>query len=160
MDKINIYLYTTVKGPGTKSGSYTYLLEYITEKGPATLTKQGQLEKVTEKQANLRVFIEAMERIKKPCEVTVFSESRYLQQGAENWLEGWKEAGWMTARKKPVANREEWEKAAELLGRNKVSFKVQENHSYRNWIRTETEKKEKERQKCLKDLENLTQQQR
>lgn len=155
MDQINLYIYTTVKGPGTKSGCYTYLLEYITEKGPVTLTKQGELEEVTENQANLRVMNKAMERLKKPCEVMVYTENRYIQKGAESWLTGWKEAGWMTARKKPVANREEWEKTAEILGRNLVRFCVGEPHSYRNWMIAETEKMEKERRKCLTNSENL-----
>lgn len=100
MDKVNIYIYTTVRGPGTKSGSYTYLLEYITDRGPATLTKQGELEQVTENQANLQVLIEALQRLKKQCEVTIWTESRYLQQGAEHWIHEWQQSGWMTARKK------------------------------------------------------------
>ena len=160
MDKVNVYIYTTVRGPGTKSGSYTYLLEYITDRGPATLTKQGELEQVTENQANLQVLTEALQRLKKQCEVTIWTESRYLQQGAEHWIHEWQQSGWMTARKKPVANREEWEKVAELLGRHETSFRVEQDHSYRNWIQTETEKKEKERRKCLIDSENLTVQQK
>lgn len=132
MDKVNIYIYTTIKGPGTKSGSYTYLLEYITDRGPATLTKQGELERVTENQANLQVLIKALQRLKKQCEVTIWTESRYLQQGAEHWIHDWQQSGWMTARKKPVANREEWEKTAELMGRHETSFRVEQDHSYRN----------------------------
>lgn len=160
MDKINLYIYTTISGPGRKDGSYTYLLEYITEKGPVTLTKQGTLEKVTENQANLQVLNEALKRMNKPCEVTIFTESRYLQQGAEHWIRDWQQSGWITARKKPVANRKEWEKAAELLGQHQITFSVRQEHSYRMWIREETEKKEGERRKCLIDLENLTAQQK
>lgn len=160
MDKVNIYMYTTIKGPGTKSGTYTFLLEYITDRGPATLTKQGTLENVTEKQANLLMLTGALERLSKGCDVTVYTDSRYLQQGAETWIHKWRQSGWMTARNKPVANREEWEKAADLLGRHVTSFRVKADHSYRNWIQTETDKKEKEREECLKDSENLIQQQR
>lgn len=146
MDMVNLYTYTTIRGPGTRSGSYTYLLEYMTEKGPATLTKQGELENVTEYQAHMRILREALERLKKPCEVMVYTDSRYLQRGTEEWLKEWKAAGWMNRKGKPVANREEWEKIAELLGRHLISFQVGAHHSYRGWIRAETEKKEKERQ--------------
>lgn len=155
MDQVNLYTYTTIKGPGTKSGSYTYLLEYITEKGPATLTKQGTLENVTEHQAHMKMFLEGMERLKKSCEVMVYTDSKYLQQGTEEWLKDWKTTGWVTKRGKPVANKEEWEEIAELLGRHLISFQVGGNHSYKSWIQAETEKKEKERRKCLRDLENL-----
>lgn len=156
MDQVNLYTYTTIKGPGIKSGSYTFLLEYITDKGPATLTKQGTMEDVTEHQAHMRIFREGMERLKKSCEVMVYTDSKYLQQGAEEWLKGWELAGWVNKKGKPVANREEWEIIAELLGRHLISFQVGGYHSYRSWIQTETEKKEKERKRCLKDSENLT----
>ena len=92
IDRVNLYTYTTIKGPGTRSGSYTYLLEYITDKGPATLTKQGILENVTEHQAHMRVFREGMERLKKSCEVMVYTDSRYLRQGVEEWLKRWQAA--------------------------------------------------------------------
>lgn len=156
MDRVNLYIYTTVKGPGTKSGTYTYLLEYVTEKGPATLTKQGTLEDATENRAHLRVLREALERLRKPCEIEIYTDSGYLKQGAEVWLRGWISAGWLNAKGKPVANREEWEQVAELLEKHLATFQVGANHSYRNWIQTETEKKEKERRQCLNDSENLT----
>ena len=105
MDQVSLYIYTTVNGPGAKSGTYIYLLEYITEKGPATLTKYGTLESVTENQAQLKILREAMKRIKKPCEVEIYTDSVYLQQGAEVWLKGWQAAGWINAKGKPVANR-------------------------------------------------------
>lgn len=156
MDQVNLYTYTTIKGPGIKSGSYTFLLEYITDKGPATLTKQGTMADVTEHQAHMRMFREGMERLKKSCEVMVYTDSKYLQQGAEEWLKGWESAGWVNKKGKPVANRKEWKIIAELLGQHWISFQVGGYHSYRSWIQTETEKKEKERKRCLKDSENLT----
>lgn len=144
MDRVNLYTYTTVKGPGKRSGSYTYILEYITGKGPATLTKPGRLEDVTENQAHLKILREALERIQRPCEIEIYTDSKYLQQGAKEWLPRWKRAGWVNAKGKPVANREEWEKVAELLGRHLVFFQVGVGHSYRGWLQTETEKRERE----------------
>lgn len=156
MDRVNLYTYTTVRGPGRRSGSYTYILEYITQKGPATLTVQGELEDVTENQAQLVVLREALERIRRPCEVEVHTDSPYLQRGAEEWVERWREAGWVTARGKPVANREEWERVAGLLEGHLATFRVGEIHTYKRWMRTETEKKEEERKACMTDSGNLT----
>jgi hypothetical protein len=68
MDRVSLYTYTTVKGPGRKGGSYTYILECMTERGPATLTVQGELEGVTENKAQLRMLREALERLRRPCE--------------------------------------------------------------------------------------------
>lgn len=161
MDQVNLYTYTTIRGPGTKSGSYTFILEYITAEGPATLTKPGTLEGVTENQAHLRILQEALGRLKKGCEVTVYTDSRYIQQGAKEWLKGWQNAGWINKRGKPVANKEDWEKLAQLLARHLVAFEVGTWHPYSGWIQTETEKAEKERRlKCSTDSENLTARQR
>lgn len=85
MDKVNIYLYTTIKGPRAREGSYTYILEYMTEKGPATLTEQGNLA-ATENRANLLVFIKALERIRRPCELEVYTDSEYIRSGTVKWL--------------------------------------------------------------------------
>ncbi len=158
MDLVNLYIYTTVRGPGTRSGSYTWLLEYNTKKGPATLTKSGELENATEHQADLMVLTEALERIRRPCEIQIYFDSDYLKSGAQKWIRKWKAEGWVTARGKPVANREEWEKASELLERNLVVFRTKESHPYREWLRKETERKE--RQRCLRDSGNLTRQRR
>lgn len=144
MDKVNIYLYTTIKGPGAREGSYTYILEYITEKGPVTLTKQDSIT-ATENRAHLLILIKALERLKHPCELEIYTDSGYIQSGALKWLKDWERRGWVTAKGMTVANREEWQQASELLGRHLVTFCIGERHSYREWIVTETEKKEKER---------------
>jgi len=160
MDKVNIFTYTTVRGPGTKDGSFTYILEYITDKGPATLTKHGTLEKVTEKQAELQTVLEAIGRLRKQCEITIYTESNYLKRGAEDWLPGWISAEWKNTRGKPVANSEEWQQMAKKLGEHAISFEVGKKHSYYAWLHTETEKKEQERKACTTNLENLTQHQK
>lgn len=156
MERVNIYTYTTIKGPGTKSGTYTYILEYITKKGPATLTMQGELEEVTEHQAHLKMLTEAAGRLKKPCEIVLYTDSAYIQRGIDSWMENWISAGWVNARGKPVANMDEWKRVAELLEHHTITFETGTKHSYSSWLQMETEKKEKERRKCLKDSENLT----
>lgn len=144
MDKVNIYLYTTIKGPRAREGSYTYILEYMTEKGPATLTEQGNLA-ATENRAHLLILIKALERLKHPCELEVYTDSEYIRSGTVKWLKDWKRRGWMTAKDRPVANKEEWQQASELMRIHLVTFCVGEKHSYREWIVADTEKREKER---------------
>lgn len=143
MDKVNIYLYTTIKGPGAREGSYTYILEYITTKGPVTLTKQDSIT-ATENRAHLLILIKALERIRRPCELEIYTDSEYIRSGALKWLKDWEQRGWMTKKDRPVANKEEWQQASELLSRHLVTF-CRENHFYSGWIKTDTERKEKER---------------
>lgn len=152
MDKVNIYLYTTIKGPRAREGSYTYILEYMTEKGPVTLTKQDSIT-ATENRAHLLILIKALERLRHPCELEVYADSEYIRSGAVKWLKDWERRGWMTKKDRPVANKEEWQQASELLSRHLVTFHVGERHSYRKWIVADTEKKEKERRDADKDGE-------
>lgn len=144
MDKVNIYMYTTIKGPGAREGSYTYILEYITAKGPVTLTKQDSIT-ATENRAQLLILIRALERLKHPCELEIYTDSEYIRSGALKWLKDWERRGWVTAKGRPVANKEEWQRASELLSRHLVTFCIGGMHSYREWIVADTEKREKER---------------
>lgn len=143
MDKVNIYMYTTIKGPGAREGSYTYILEYITGKGPVTLTKQDSIT-ATENRAHLLILIKALERLKHPCELEIYTDSEYIRSGAVKWLKDWERRGWVTKKDRPVANKEEWQQASELLSHHLVTF-CKEKHFYSGWIKTDTERKEKER---------------
>lgn len=144
MDKVNIYLYTTIKGPRTSEGSYTYVLEKITSKGPGTLTKQGSIT-ATENRANLLILIKALKRMTRPCELDIYTNSEYIRSGALKWLKDWERRGWVTAKGRPVANKEEWQQAAELMARHLVTFRLGEQNTYTGWIASDTERIEKER---------------
>lgn len=144
MDKVNIYMYTTIKGPGAREGSYTYVLEKMTPKGPGTLTKQGSIT-ATENRANLLILIEALKRMTRPCELDIYTDSEYILSGAKKWLKDWERRGWVTAKGRPVANREEWQQAAELMARHLVTFRLGEQNTYTEWIASDTERIEKER---------------
>lgn len=157
MKKINIYTYVTVKGPGKKDGSYTYLLEFETAKGNATLTKQGEVEGVSETGANLQILNEALNRVKERCEVTIYTDFQCLKVAVEEWIPAWKKNQWKNAKGKEIANKEGWQRLAYLLGEHVILIKAEEQHSYRYWIKTETEKKEKERrEQCMTNLESST----
>jgi len=63
---------------------------------------------------NQRMEIEAaryaLVALRHPCEVLVVTDSRYLQRGMTEWVWGWLRNGWQSSQKKPVANREIWER--------------------------------------------------
>jgi ribonuclease HI len=52
--------------------------------------------------------IEGLKRLKERCEVHVYTDSKYVQQGMLEWLKSWKARGWKTADKKPVKNEDLW----------------------------------------------------
>ena len=62
----------------------------------------------TNNRMELTAVIEGLRAIKKPAEVRVHTDSKYVMDGARSWLSSWKARGWKTADKKPVKNEDLW----------------------------------------------------
>lgn len=61
--------------------------------------------------------------------ITIYTDSKYVKQGVEEWLEGWKARGWKSASKKPVKNQDLWEQIDSLIQRFDVRFIWVKGHS-------------------------------
>lgn len=109
-------------GPG---GWAAILRHEVTEKvlsGGFALTTNNRME--------VLAAIEALDALRESCRVVLFSDSRYLCDAVEKkWLGGWQKNGWKTAAKKPVKNRDLWERLLPLLGRHSVQFHWLEGHA-------------------------------
>lgn len=64
----------------------------------------------TNNRMELTAAIKALEALKKPLTVQLYTDSTYLRDGMTQWLEKWKRNGWKTANRKPVRNADLWEK--------------------------------------------------
>ena len=64
----------------------------------------------------------ALRALRKPCRVVVYSDAKYLVQGASLWIKGWQARGWQTRDGKPVANRDEWEALLEAARPHQVTW--------------------------------------
>ncbi len=133
MKRVNIYIATSNRSPKPQDGIGIYILEAITSKGPATVTKEIAIKEATANQAQLQILADAMERIKEPCEICIYAENGYLA-AVENLTE-WKKNDWKTTRGKEVANKELWMKIEEkscVLQSN-----IQTKHEYKGWLEGE-----------------------
>lgn len=84
----------------------------------------------TNNRMELTSVIEALSALKKPCTVTVVSDSKYVVDAIEKgWLNNWKAKGWRKSDKKPVLNRDLWERMDELLQKHTVRFQWIEGHA-------------------------------
>ena len=63
----------------------------------------------TNNRMELTAAIEALSALKKPCRVSLSTDSRYVMDGLTKWIHGWRKNGWKTADKKPVKNAELWQ---------------------------------------------------
>jgi len=63
----------------------------------------------------MTAVIEALGALKRPCNVDLFVDSKYVLQGITEWLPSWKARGWKTAAKQPVKNVDLWQKLDTLV---------------------------------------------
>ncbi|MGD8207923.1 MAG: ribonuclease HI, partial [Thiohalocapsa sp.] len=64
----------------------------------------------TNNRMELMAVIQALESLKRPCEVELSVDSKYVRDGVESWMPRWKRNGWMTRDRRPVKNRDLWER--------------------------------------------------
>lgn len=141
---VNIYMYQTIRGPGKKAGSYTFILETIIKGKPATLTVTDTLEPMSENKAELTILLKALKRLRKECDVVVYGASNYIITGLNEWLESWEASGWKNKKGKDIANMDEWKEVRDFMKKIKITTSC-EKHSYSRWIEEETLKKERQR---------------
>jgi ribonuclease HI len=82
----------------------------ILESGPHRKELKGGERLTTNNRMELTAAIEALEALKAPSEVDLYTDSNYLRGGITSWIKGWKKNGWRTADRKPVKNAELWER--------------------------------------------------
>jgi ribonuclease HI len=80
----------------------------------------------TNNRMEMMAVIEALQRLKRPCKVKVVTDSNYVVKGMTLWLRGWVKKNWISSQKKPVLNRDLWEKLLHLSGRHQIQW---------HWIR-------------------------
>lgn len=141
---VNMYIYQTIKGPGTKKGAYTYILETEVKGKSVTLTDTNFLDSMSENKAELNVLLKALKRLRMECDVTIIGATQYIKSGFEQWLDKWIEADWKNAKGKEVANSIEWHLINIYRQKYNITVSDQEEHQYKKWMIAETEKKLRE----------------
>ena len=63
----------------------------------------------TNNKMELTAVIEALKILKTSCEIDLFTDSKYVMDGATKWLKQWQDNNWRCANKKPVKNQELWQ---------------------------------------------------
>ena len=89
----------------------------------------GNLE-TTNNRMELTAAIEALNALRSaPCEIELYTDSKYVQQGITNWIARWRSNGWKNAQKKPVKNADLWQSLEEARNRHNVSWKWVKGHA-------------------------------
>lgn len=90
----------------------------------------GFAENTTNNQMELTAAIMALDKLKEPCEVDLYSDSAYLINAFnEGWITNWQLNGFRNASKKPVANVELWEKLITFNNTHKITWIKVKGHA-------------------------------
>jgi ribonuclease HI len=83
----------------------------------------------TNNRMELTAVIEALAALKRESTVRLYTDSEYVRRGITEWLKAWKARDWRTADKKPVKNRDLWERLDTLAARHDIEWHWVKGHS-------------------------------
>lgn len=106
-------------------GGWGALLRY----GDSEKELHGFEENTTNNRMELMAAIQALEALKRPCEIELTTDSQYVRKGITEWLSGWKNRDWKTASKKPVKNQDLWRRLDEAVNKHQVEWHWVKGHS-------------------------------
>ena len=90
---------------------------------------RGADPKTTNNRMELQAAVSALQTLKRPCTVSLTTDSRYLMDGIRHWLPNWKRNGWQTAAKKPVKNTDLWRILDALTTQHDITWHWVRGHS-------------------------------
>src|SRR2546421_25670 len=83
----------------------------------------------TNNRMELTAVIRALEALKRPSRVKLYTDSLYVMKGISQWIEDWKRRGWRTADKKPVKNVDLWQELQAQVARHEVEWHWVKGHA-------------------------------
>ena len=105
--------------------------------GWGALLRMGRHEKelsggerdTTNNRMEMTAAIRGLAALIEPCEVALYTDSKYLIDGITRWVHGWQKNGWVNASKKPVRNADRWHELIEQTGRHRVHWHWVKGHA-------------------------------
>lgn len=92
-------------------------------------TLQGFEPDTTNNRMELSAVIEGLRVLSRDCEIELYTDSKYVLQGINQWITNWKSNGWKTAAKKPVKNVDLWRQLEQEVGRHRIEWHWVKGHS-------------------------------
>ena len=117
MNNVTIYTDGACKGNPGPGGWGALLIADGVERelfGGEALTTNNRME--------LMAVIQALEALKRPCNITIHTDSTYVMKGMTEWLPQWKKRDWKTAAKKPVKNVDLWQRLEQAISQHDVKW--------------------------------------
>lgn len=106
-------------------GGWAYILRF----GDQSKEASGGDPATTNNRMELTAVISGLEALKRPCAITVVTDSQYVRQGITQWMRQWKRNGWRTAAKEPVKNQDLWQALDLALQPHQVEWHWVKGHA-------------------------------
>ena len=125
---LDIIIYTDgACSPNPGLGGWAAILSCPSRK--QEIVKTGNARDTTNNRMELTAAVEGLTALKRPCKVTVFTDSQYIANAFnQNWIANWQKNGWKTSAKKPVANDDLWKLLIAQNQRHTVSWQWVKGH--------------------------------
>jgi ribonuclease HI len=121
---VEIYTDGACRGnPGP--GGWGVLLRYNSQEKELWGGEAG----TTNNRMELMAAIRALEALKRPSQVKLYTDSIYVMKGITEWIHRWKRSGWRTADRKPVKNEDLWRRLDELAQMHKIEWHWVKGHA-------------------------------
>ena len=83
----------------------------------------------TNNRMELTAAIEGLNALKRPCHVTLSTDSRYVMDGLTKWIKGWQKNGWKTAARQPVKNADLWQALLDAARPHRIDWVWVKGHN-------------------------------
>jgi ribonuclease HI len=125
--KISIYTDGACSGnPGP--GGWGVILRY----GRSEKELSGSEISTTNNRMELTAAVMAFRALKEPCQVDIFTDSKYLKKGITEWIHNWKKLGWRRGtpgKSKPLANADLWKELDQVISGHTVNWHWVRGHA-------------------------------
>lgn len=121
---VKIYTDGAARGNPDGPGGYGTVLEYIDTKGNLHTRELSKgYRRTTNNRMELMAVIAGLEALNRPCQVQVYSDSRYVVDAFnQHWIDGWIKKGWKRGKNEPVKNPDLWKRLLEAKAPHQVEF--------------------------------------
>ena len=121
---VKIFTDGAARGNPDGPGGYGTVLEYVDTKGQLhTREYSCGYKKTTNNRMELMAAIVGLEALNRPCEVELYSDSKYLVDAFnQHWIDSWIMKGWKRGKNEPVKNVDLWQRLLDAKQPHKVTF--------------------------------------
>ena len=124
MSKVQIYADGPARGNPDGPGGYGVVLHFTDSSGQLhEKTISAGYVKTTNNRMELMAAIVGLEALNRPCEVDLYSDSKYLTDAFnQHWIDNWVANNWVRGKSGPVKNIDLWERLLKAKAPHKVNF--------------------------------------